>query len=102
MPPEQESSQQTELLERIDANVAALLQWQAKMDERCSSRLQILQGHQRTLYGNDGLDGLVTQTNSNCDFIENAKAWQLKVFGGVVAAAIISVGAAILSLWKAS
>jgi hypothetical protein len=99
MPPEENNT--TEILKRIDANIAALLQWQSKMDERCQNRLQILQGHQRTLYGDDGADGIVAQTNSNSEFIGQARAWQLKIFGGVMAAAIIAVGAAILSLWKA-
>lgn len=91
-----------ELLKSIDEKLTKLLEWRATMDERCQNRLQILKAHQKTLFGDDGLDGIVSQTNLHTDFITNTRKWQMTIFGGVIVSAIISVAAALISMWKAN
>jgi len=77
-----------------------VLKWQATVEERCKSHRESTQGHRATLYGPDGRNGLVKQANSNTDFITTFRAWNIRVFGAAVAAAIIAAVSAILSLWK--
>lgn len=74
--------------------------WRATVDERCKARCKDIDGHQRTLYGPDGRNGLVKQANSNTEFITSVRAWAIKVIGGAAIAALIAIAATLLNLWK--
>ena len=74
--------------------------WRATVEERCQTRREKMEGHQVTLYGQDGRNGLVQQANSNTEFISSFKVWSIKILGGAMVAALIAVAAMLLNLWK--
>ena len=74
--------------------------WRATVEERCQTRREKMEGHQVTLYGQDGRDGLVSDVNDNTKYIARVRAWQLAILGSSIAAALIAVGVTILNVWK--
>ena len=80
-----------------------------KINERCDARLKIIDGHTRTLYGQDGTGGIVSKQNSILGRLKNInnitadkKKWTKVIVAPIVVAIIVAIIIAAMTLWKSS
>lgn len=94
-------------LDVMDGKLDDILQNVATINQRCVDRLRILDGHGKTLYGEDGTGGLVAKQNEANLRLKNMngvakdrKDWAKSIIAPVIAALIISVVVCALFIWK--
>jgi len=89
----------------VHKDVGKLLQWQAKVDERCRSRGERLEKISDTLYGNPNSNhGLIAKVqgliNRKKQMTESRKFW-LFILRYIIAAGIVALMTWLLWLFKA-
>ena len=94
-------------LETMDGKLDDILQNVATINQRCVDRLRILDGHGKTLYGNDGAGGLVARQNEVNLRLKNMNGvakdrndWARSIVAPVIAALLVSVIMAAIVIWK--
>lgn len=94
-------------LDLMDGKLDDLLISVAAINERCIARGQTIDGHGRTLYGDDGAGGLVAKQNEVNLHLKNMngvakdrKEWAKSIAAPVIAALLVSAIMAAIVIWK--
>ena len=96
-----------EIVEKTDGKVSELCIGVAEINQRCLDRLRIMDGHTRTLYGDDGTAGVVARQNKVVEKLQNMNGvakekheWSMRILAPVISQIIIAVILAIYVIWK--
>jgi hypothetical protein len=71
-------------LEEIDTKLDVIMKSVAKIEQRCVERGRIIDGHGKTLYGQNGRGGVVATVNKLNGVNKDRKEWIMKIGAAVI------------------
>jgi hypothetical protein len=92
-------------LEDIDGKLDMLITSIATIEQRCVDRGRVIDGHGKTLYGDDGMGGMVSRVNtlSAAKLADTTrKEWAMRIMGHVITALVVAAFLGLLIMWKFS
>lgn len=72
----------------------------ATINQRCKDCQQKIEGHQKTLYGQDGTKGIVARINALNGASKDKREWIMRIASPVISGLIVAAIIAMLYLWK--
>ncbi len=87
-------------LEIMDGKLDKIIESIATIEQRCVDRGKTIEGHRKTLYGNDGTAGVVAKVNTLNGINTTKQKWAMRIIGPIISALIIAALFGLLAIWK--
>ena len=99
----------TRQLNDMDGKLDSVLTGIATINQRCIDRGRAIDGHRKTLYGDNGTGGVVAKVNTLSSVAKTAKdinttkkEWAMRILGPVISGLIVAAVLGLLVMWKLS
>jgi hypothetical protein len=89
-------------LEEMDGKLDRIITSVAKIEQRCIDRGVTIDGHRKTLYGNDGTGGVVAKVNTLNGINTTKEKWAMRIIGPIISALVIAALFGLFAMWKFS
>jgi len=89
-------------LEDIDLKLDTVITSIATINQRCIDRGRTIDGHGKTLYGNDGTGGVVAKVNTLNTANKTRKEWAMQIVSPIISALIVAAIFGLFAMWKFS
>ena len=89
-------------LEIMDGKLDKIIKSIATIEQRCVDRGRTMDGHRKTLYGENGLGGVVAKVNTLNGINTTKKEWAMKILGPIISAFVIAALFGLFAIWKFS
>lgn len=97
----------TQQLADMDGKLDTVLTGIATINQRCLDRGRTIDGHGKTLYGDNGTGGVVAKVNTLNSTVETEQKsnttkneWAMRIIGPIISALVVSAILGGLILWK--
>lgn len=96
-------------LEEMDGKLDMIITSIATIKQRCVDRGKTIDGHRKTLYGNDGTGGVVAKQSQVVQRLDcmnkvetTKKEWAMRIMGPIISGLIVAALLGLLVMWKFS
>lgn len=89
-------------LEEMDGKLDTIITNIATINQRCVDRGRVLDGHGKTLYGENGLGGVVAKVTTLNGANTTRKEWAMRIISPIISAVLVAAIFGLFVMWKLS